>query len=221
MGINKTRKLQWRTTAVLLAFALLFVHVLGAKAFADNQIYPAASYLYKDGTYGASSASFWGSNYNQCCGQIIEAGEYTLQWDAPQANNLANDYANFGPVIHLFQYDPNNPGDNCAAPYTYTGAIDSNLPDYFIIDKPADCSGPFGSSYHNEVRVFTSTTNAPGMVGGTWYGGARFAINTGELATTNTWKVSNDMYAVHNSDYFEHKVNYATWCFNTYDMYGC
>ncbi len=224
MSSSKSGKVRCYLAVILLGATLAVTQVDGVSALANTQVFPSASYLFKDPNYGPTSASMWGSNYNQCCGQIVEAGLYTLQWDQTRANNIANDFADFGPVVHLFQYNPSDPSNNCSAPFSYSGAMETNLPNPWFVDKNADCS-PFGSAYHNETRFLTSTSNAPGMVGGTWYGGAGFNLNTGELVSNNTWKVSNDICYLHTGGSFAHKVPLATWCFNgtsgSGNMYQC
>lgn len=200
----------------LVAAGLLALSVSGAFAFANTYI---ASYNLSssDPTYGPNGGQIWASNISphnpSLPPQRLQAENWAITWSASAATNVRSTYSKLGPVFHVF--DATNPGGqtNCALPFDYDGYFVSSQSDAWVETKNATC-GLFGqyNTYNNEARVYWPASEV--YSGQSYYGGAEFKLDNGDLYITKNGKVSNDVYF--NSTFSERKdqILNGTWCFD-------
>lgn len=142
--------------------------------------------------------------------QTLRAEQYLIKWGASQATYIRNNYSSFGPTYHVGVFNPNNPSENCQAPFSFTGWWSANQTNAFVQKKSV--WGCFYSGYYNEVRVLWPWDK---MVADTAFTGeAEFRLNNGDLYFTQTGKVANDIYLMYYNNTLNHEVRTSvTWCF--------
>lgn len=210
--MNTSGKARWRWMTVIAAIIFSLAQVFGAAAFADTYITGFSD----DNGYGPYTGSLWASNYNVCCQQVLQAEQYNLYWSASSASNTANTYPLIAVVSHVFDAAT----ANCALPFGFDGAWESNLPGAWAEGKNATCGGTY-SGYNNETRIYSPTSYLPGAAGSSLYGGAEYQLSDGSSYWPNTGKVSNDIYYL-NGGFTARRDNLPTWCFQgNGSVYAC
>ncbi len=196
-----------RFLALVIALVLAQIPQNYAQAIVYLTNYNAQSY---DPHYGNYYGEIHAENYNHCCHQRVQAQNSAMLWDPYTITNVRY-YFNAGPVFHVF--DRNTA--NCALPFTFDGEWWTNLPSPWLMQKNATCGFfPWSqfTGYNNEVRVLGWTASMNAYI--TYYGGAEFELQNGDLYWNGPGKVSNDVNFFSNQ-WTQHDINIPkTWCFD-------
>jgi hypothetical protein len=143
--------------------------------------------------------------------QTIRAENYNIKWRQAQVDYIRRNYSSYGPTFHVGVYNPNNPAENCQAPFSYTGWWRA-VPSTGAFVQTRSVWSCYYTGYTNEVRILWPWDK---LLAETAYTGeAEFRLNNGDLYFTQKGKVANDIYLMYYNNTLNHELRTnITWCF--------